>query len=170
MMKVFGYTTTAIVMATIILMILVTAAGGATLDQCVAEISGIIGMWLDVLLCVIVNKVRGKPAGGLTLFLTCWSWLAFIYHVIGPFVGGFVRGHTAAGGSALSAIVFGLVFIAGSFALYFIPAIVAGIRHHRDGMAIFKLNLYLGWTFVGWGVALVWACTADHLLPAWSRQ
>jgi hypothetical protein len=66
---------------------------------------------------------------------------------------------------ALTAIVFIFGFIGVSFALYFIPAIVAGIRHHRNEMAIFMLNLFLGWTLVGWVAALVWACTADTLQP-----
>ena len=41
--------------------------------------------------------------------------------------------------------------------IYFLPTIVAG-RHHNSG-AIFLLNLLLGWTFIGWVIALVWACT-----------
>jgi hypothetical protein len=39
--------------------------------------------------------------------------------------------------------------------LYFIPSIVAGQRHHPQRMAIETLNLFLGWTFVGWVIALV---------------
>ena len=41
--------------------------------------------------------------------------------------------------------------------VYFLPTIVAG--RHRNGGAIFILNLLLGWTFIGWVVALVWAFT-----------
>lgn len=44
---------------------------------------------------------------------------------------------------------------------YFIPSIVAALRHHRNSQAIQILNLLLGWTFVGWVIALVWASTAD---------
>ena len=51
----------------------------------------------------------------------------------------------------------GLVMIAAAIALYFLPAIVAGMNHHRQKTAIFVLNLLLGWTAVGWVVALVWA-------------
>ena len=42
---------------------------------------------------------------------------------------------------------------------YFFPTIV-GCRKRNSG-AIFVLNLFLGWTFVGWVVALVWAVTRD---------
>jgi hypothetical protein len=41
--------------------------------------------------------------------------------------------------------------------LYFIPSIIARFRHKRNVAAIFALNLLLGWTFIGWVVALVWA-------------
>ena len=43
--------------------------------------------------------------------------------------------------------------------VYFIPMYVAYYRGHPDTMAIFALNLLLGWTFIGWVVALVWALT-----------
>jgi threonine/homoserine/homoserine lactone efflux protein len=45
--------------------------------------------------------------------------------------------------------------------IYFVPAIVASVRKHRQTMAIVVLDLFLGWTLLGWVAALVWACTAD---------
>lgn len=42
-------------------------------------------------------------------------------------------------------------------ALYFLPTIIASRKNHKDGTAIFVLNLFLGWTFVGWVIALVWS-------------
>lgn len=44
--------------------------------------------------------------------------------------------------------------------VYFIPGIVAEVRHHHNKMAIAVLNLFLGWTVLGWVLALVWATTA----------
>jgi hypothetical protein len=44
---------------------------------------------------------------------------------------------------------------------YFIPAIVASCRHHNATGAIMVLNIFLGWTFIGWAIALVWASTND---------
>jgi hypothetical protein len=46
-------------------------------------------------------------------------------------------------------------------ALYFIPSIVATERGHRNAGAIIVLNIFLGWTFLGWVVALVWASTSN---------
>jgi CDP-diglyceride synthetase len=43
--------------------------------------------------------------------------------------------------------------------LYFLPAIIASRREHRNRNAILMLDLLAGWTFVGWVVAMVWACT-----------
>jgi Superinfection immunity protein len=44
-------------------------------------------------------------------------------------------------------------------ALYFAPTLVAQGRRHRRTEAIFAINLFLGWTLLGWVVALVWAFT-----------
>ncbi len=39
--------------------------------------------------------------------------------------------------------------------LYFVPVIVAAIRKHSDLGKVFVINLFLGWTFIGWVWALV---------------
>jgi hypothetical protein len=44
--------------------------------------------------------------------------------------------------------------------LYFLPTIVG--RNKRNANAIMMLNIFLGWTFIGWVVALVWAMTVDQ--------
>ena len=45
--------------------------------------------------------------------------------------------------------------------LYFAPTLVAWRRGHRDVLAIGALNLFLGWSFVGWVIALVWSLRAS---------
>jgi hypothetical protein len=45
--------------------------------------------------------------------------------------------------------------------VYFVPAVIAGMRNHQNGGAIFALNLLLGWTLIGWVAALVWSLTAS---------
>jgi hypothetical protein len=52
-------------------------------------------------------------------------------------------------------VLFGLI------ALYFLPAIAAHNRGKANASAIAMLNFFLGWTFIGWVVALVWACTVS---------
>jgi hypothetical protein len=41
--------------------------------------------------------------------------------------------------------------------LYFLPAIIAAVRHTHNSTGILLLNLFLGWTMVGWFVALLMA-------------
>lgn len=51
-------------------------------------------------------------------------------------------------------------FLLIGLALYFLPSILGAKK--RNAAAIFVLNLLLGWTLVGWVVALVWALTKDE--------
>jgi hypothetical protein len=44
--------------------------------------------------------------------------------------------------------------------LYFLPTLVARGRHLPESAAIGLLNLFLGWTLIGWVIALIWAITA----------
>jgi hypothetical protein len=44
--------------------------------------------------------------------------------------------------------------------LYFLPSAIASHREHHQRAAIAVLNVFLGWTALGWIVALVWASTA----------
>lgn len=49
-----------------------------------------------------------------------------------------------------------VVFVAG---MYLLPWLLACFRSHRNTLAIFFLNLLLGWTVLGWVGALVWSAT-----------
>ncbi|MFV8333671.1 superinfection immunity protein [Flavobacterium sp. XS1P32] len=44
-------------------------------------------------------------------------------------------------------------------ALYFLPSIIG--YSHRNFGSIFLLNLLLGWTVIGWIVAIIWAVSND---------
>ena len=46
--------------------------------------------------------------------------------------------------------------------MYFLPSIIAIARSKRDAVAIFILNLLLGWSVIGWVIALVWALKQDY--------
>jgi RsiW-degrading membrane proteinase PrsW (M82 family) len=62
-----------------------------------------------------------------------------------------------------------LGIILASLTVYFLPSIIADVRHHSQSLAIFVLNILLGWTLLGWIAALFWACTNDvkhHMAPS----
>jgi hypothetical protein len=50
-----------------------------------------------------------------------------------------------------------------AFAFYFLPSIVALIRRKRNSLAIFFLNLFAGWTGIGWLIALIWAAIYEKV-------
>jgi len=52
-----------------------------------------------------------------------------------------------------------LLLIVTFMIMYFLPALEAHRRNHRNAVAICALNALLGWTILGWIVALVWALT-----------
>ncbi len=56
--------------------------------------------------------------------------------------------------------IFGL-----GFALYFLPSIIALARSKRNLVAILLLNFFLGWTAIGWIIALIWAAKVDVPAP-----
>jgi len=45
--------------------------------------------------------------------------------------------------------------------IYFLPTMAAYNRKHRDLGAIAATNVLLGWTFIGWCVAFIWAYTSN---------
>ena len=51
-----------------------------------------------------------------------------------------------------------------SLPLYFLPAIIG--RRKRNARALLALNLLLGWTFLGWVGALIWALLRESASTA----
>ena len=66
-------------------------------------------------------------------------------------------------------ISYGVFFVCAA-ALYFTPALVAKARRKENVIAISVLNLFLGWTVIGWVGALVWAFTKGGILPEPTKQ
>ena len=56
------------------------------------------------------------------------------------------------------------IFILLAVAFYFLPTIIAFYRDKRNTGAIFALNFFLGFTLIGWVIALVWALTKDGVM------
>ncbi|MBS1663817.1 MAG: superinfection immunity protein [Bacteroidetes bacterium] len=49
--------------------------------------------------------------------------------------------------------------------LYFLPTIIGFNRNKNNAGGIFVLNFFLGWTFLGWLGALIWAFSASNKQP-----
>ena len=47
---------------------------------------------------------------------------------------------------------------------YFLPFAIAFNKKRANSGAIFALNLFLGWSLIGWVVALVWAMKEEKVL------
>jgi len=54
----------------------------------------------------------------------------------------------------LIAIAAGTVFLLG---LYLLPSLIAWARKHHQFVPILLLNFFLGGTFFGWWVAMIWS-------------
>ena len=63
--------------------------------------------------------------------------------------------------------------VGGSIVLYLLPALIALlVRDTKHAAGVFALNLFLGWTVIGWVAAMVWA-VIDPPLPKddeWERE
>ncbi len=53
---------------------------------------------------------------------------------------------------------------------YLLPTVIAAIRFRNNTLAIFALNLFAGWTLVGWVVALVWSLSREENGPAVAKE
>jgi hypothetical protein len=60
-------------------------------------------------------------------------------------------------GQHVAAGIGGTLIVIVLVALYWAPTIVAAARHVRNVGQVAILNLFLGWTLVGWVIALVMA-------------
>lgn len=56
----------------------------------------------------------------------------------------------------------GLVGLILMVAGYLIPSFIASYRNHHNVMSITVLNLFLGWTVLGWIGALVWCFSSQN--------
>ena len=66
-------------------------------------------------------------------------------------------------GFLLAAFLCGCLALYGAAKIYFLPSAAAMRYRHQYVQAIVILNFLLGWTLIGWVLALVWAMTAAGL-------
>ena len=61
----------------------------------------------------------------------------------------------------IDTLINGLIGFGAIAVLYMVPSIIAYNRNHNERNAIIVLNIFAGWTVVGWIIAIVWAVTSD---------
>lgn len=61
-------------------------------------------------------------------------------------------------------------FLLFMFVLYFLPAIIAGVRHTHNATGVLLLNIFLGWTGIGWFVALLMAIFSEPYYVYYYRR
>ena len=64
----------------------------------------------------------------------------------------------------------GFPFFFASVALYFLPTIVGAARKKTNLLGIFLVNFFLGWSVIGWVIALVWAVSTERVDPMHPAQ
>ncbi|MFI4990736.1 MAG: superinfection immunity protein [Solirubrobacterales bacterium] len=67
-----------------------------------------------------------------------------------------------AGGPVMGGIIHSSALLV-VLALYFLPSIVAVARKVTHQGSVIVINVFLGWTFVGWVVALAMACRTSRV-------
>lgn len=60
-------------------------------------------------------------------------------------------------GAAAAGLIVGLFILAIILGLYFLPGILATARHAKNAAPVWVIDIFLGWTLVGWVVALAMA-------------
>ena len=64
--------------------------------------------------------------------------------------------------TGIIALIVLLVVVVGGVSIYFLPTIIALFRHHHQWGAITVINLFFGWTFIGWVLTLAWSVSAPR--------
>src|SRR2546430_15828215 len=60
-------------------------------------------------------------------------------------------------GSSIGTAIVSLLVLGLAVLVYFLPSIIANARHNINTGAVLVINIFLGWTFIGWVVALAMA-------------
>src|SRR5215831_7041668 len=69
-------------------------------------------------------------------------------------------------GAGAGGVFVALILVLMGIGAYFIPTIVAFIRKVPNMGSVVVINLFLGWTFIGWVVALAMAARSGAQSPA----
>ena len=60
------------------------------------------------------------------------------------------------------AVVYVIIYIVIFICLYLLPGIIAYKKERKNKLAILWATILLGWTGIGWIIALIWALTSEE--------
>jgi len=63
-----------------------------------------------------------------------------------------------------------ILMIAVAGIIYFAPTFIAVKRDHPNMTSILLLNLFLGWSFIGWVIALIWSFSATSIVVTSEKE
>lgn len=58
-----------------------------------------------------------------------------------------------------------LAYLMLTLGFYLLPSLIAAFRNHTSGGGILVINVLLGWTILGWIIALAWSVSGFHPPP-----
>lgn len=96
-------------------------------------------------------------------------WLVLAAVIVLALIGGMwavSSGHAVDPEVALLCIAYAAALVAGGI-LYFLPTYFAYSRRHPMREGVFAVNLFLGWTLLGWVGSLTWA--VSYRPPEWDE-
>jgi len=93
-----------------------------------------------------------SPRGAKVRYRWTWSFVVV-------FLGSAITAGVLLGAPDLSADTAMVFIIAALVSFVMIPGAVAHDRAHHNENAIWVVAFLFGWTFLGWGIALIWAYT-----------
>jgi hypothetical protein len=100
------------------------------------------------------NKALSISVGGILLTLIVLGFMGYLDNLISGILAFIVVLLLGLFGAlaTLIPVILGL-------GLYCLPTIVSLVRGHANKSPIILVNLLLGWTLIGWAIALIWAFT-----------
>jgi hypothetical protein len=107
------------------------------------------------------HPMTRKPTGEKILWVAVFAGLAATgTYAIWLYIQIFSGSHASFGDESYGDIGLAALWLLGAvvgLAFYFVPTIIAAARGIPNALSVAVVNLFLGWTFLGWVVALAMA-------------
>lgn len=111
--------------------------------------------------CPICASTRPVRTFGSYVWEFIWKFFGTVAALIALFAGlFFIAIYLTDHGIKIESIgsnAFAIILLLLLPVVYFLPVLTAWRRKHRNAAGVFLVNLFFGWTLLGWVVAMIWA-------------